>query len=87
MNNKLLPFALAGVLTSAALADVTISFDGPQNLTGGSGFSVTSPGLSGTLTGIIFHFDYSNSGGSSWAADMCATVNDHQWGHFNTFVN
>jgi hypothetical protein len=88
MNIKLLSSALAAAaLTSAALADVTISFDGPQNLPTGGGFSVTSPGLSGTLTGIIFHFDYSNPGGGSWASDMCATVNQYQWSHFNTYVN
>ncbi|HYD01993.1 MAG TPA: choice-of-anchor X domain-containing protein, partial [Phycisphaerales bacterium] len=87
MKTKLLSSALAAVLTSSALADVTVNFAGPQVVNGGEGFTVTTMGLSGTLTGIIFHFDYDNAAGGSWAADMCATVNDHQWGHFDLFVN
>lgn len=87
MNTKSLSAVLAAALISAAQGDVTISFDGPQVVAGGGGFTVTSPGLSGTLTGIIFHFDYSNASGGSWAADMCATVNEYQWSNYNALVN
>ncbi|MDP1662514.1 MAG: GC-type dockerin domain-anchored protein [Phycisphaerales bacterium] len=87
MNTKSLSAALAAALISAAQGDVVVSFAGPQVVTGGGGFTVTSPGLSGTLTGIIFHFDYSNSSGGSWAADMCATVNQYQWSNYDAFVN
>ncbi|MFT3686543.1 MAG: GC-type dockerin domain-anchored protein [Phycisphaerales bacterium] len=87
MNTTLLSSALAALLSSAALGDVTINFDGPQTLSGSAGRTVITERLSGTLTGIVFHFDFSNSVNDSWGSDIAATVNQYQWGQFNTFVN
>ena len=83
---KVLFAAAVAALAGAANADVTISLPG-GNFTGGQDFPTTSPALYGTLTGIVFSFNYSNSAGASWAADMAAVVGASQWGGFNRFSN
>ncbi|MDP1663069.1 MAG: GC-type dockerin domain-anchored protein [Phycisphaerales bacterium] len=76
----------AATLCAGATADVVIVLPS-GNFGAGQDFSMTSPPLSGTLTGIIFSYEYSNAAGASWAADMAATVGASQWGYFNRFCN
>lgn len=74
------------VAAAAANADVTVALPGGQ-FTGPGGQTVVSTPLIGTLTGIIVKFNYSDSVGFSWAADVAATVDEHQWGGFDVFIN
>ncbi|MBY0308425.1 MAG: hypothetical protein K2Q09_06760 [Phycisphaerales bacterium] len=86
MKKTVLALSAVAALSTAALADVTINLPG-GNYGGGQDFSVTSPALYGTLTGIVFHFDYSNAAGASWASDMAAVVGPSQWGGYNRYSN
>jgi MYXO-CTERM domain-containing protein len=86
MKNVILAVSAVAALSTAALADYTVSLPA-QNFTATGGVTVTTPALTGTVTGIIFHFSYSNSGNSSWAGDMAATVGSSQWGGYDTSVN
>ncbi len=86
MKNLAIAASAVVALAGVASADVTISLPGGA-FTGGQDFSTTSPALYGTLTGIIFHFNYSGSGDFSWAADMAAVVGASQWGGYNRFSN
>lgn len=86
MKNVILAASAVAALSTAALADYTVSLPG-NVFTASGGLTVTTPALTGTVTGIIFHFNYSASSNASWASDMAATVGSSQWGGYNTFVN
>lgn len=87
MKNVILAVSAVAALSTAALADYTISFPGPQNLTGGTDFSTTTVPLTGTVTGVIIHYTYTNPGGFSYSSDMSFNVGPEQWGGFNRFIN
>ena len=60
----------AAVISGAAVADVTVDL-GPADLLGGAGISVDLGAVSGTITGIIYNYNWANNtGDSSWASDM-----------------
>ena len=78
--------ALLGA-ASAARADYVVNIPGSHVFTRNGGQSVTTPALTGTLTGIRVVFTYGEATGSSWACDVSFTVNQHQWGGYLPFIN
>lgn len=86
MKNVILAASAVAALSTAALADYTVSLPG-NVFTAAGGLTVTTPALTGTVTGIIFHFNYSAASNSSWAGDMAATVGTSQWGGYDVAVN
>lgn len=86
MKNFVLAVSAVAALSTAAMADYTVSLPG-NVFVGSGGLTVTTPALTGTVTGIIFSFTYTNAANFSWAADMAATVGSSQWGGYDTFIN
>lgn len=86
MKKSLLAAAAVATLAGSAMADYVVNLP-PASFTAAGGFTVTTPALTGTVTGIIFTFTYSNSAAFSWASDMAATVGSSQWGGYDTFIN
>ncbi|MFT3687069.1 MAG: MYXO-CTERM sorting domain-containing protein [Phycisphaerales bacterium] len=82
MKNALFAVVAAGALAGLANADVVISF-GDQSYGGGDFQSVTSPGLTGTLTGMIISFQYEPLNSDTFGADVAGVVGTEQWGGYN----
>lgn len=72
--------ALFGAHT--ATADIAVSHDGPIELAGGESFEF-NVGISGTITGFDYVFDFYSPGDDSWASDILITIIDP---HDNTFL-
>ncbi len=65
----------AAGFTTAAQADVYFSQIGPFELAGGESVSF-SVGVSGSMSGCNWNFDWFNPGDSSWASDLQITITD-----------
>ncbi|MFT3687071.1 MAG: hypothetical protein QM783_19470 [Phycisphaerales bacterium] len=88
MKSVILAVSAVAALSSAAMADYSVSMPGPYNFSASAGGNtVTTSPLTGTVTGIIVSFTYSNSADESWAADMAFTLGSLQWGGYDVLIN
>lgn len=65
-----------------AMADIAFQHDGPVELAGGESWEVNL-GISGTMTGFDYVFDFFSPGDDSWASDILITIIDP---NDNTFL-